>query len=267
MRTFASMLVDTHTHLYVDAFDDDRTAMLQRAFEAGVERLYLPNIDEASIEDMHQLATAHPGAVFPMMGLHPCSVKDDFEQVLDRMASYLEKGGYAGIGETGLDYYWDMTYQTQQQASLVRHIAWAKQYRLPIILHTRDAFADTFALIEKHYDEQLTGIFHCFSGTLEEARQVLALDGFYLGIGGVLTFKNSGLDKVVAELPLDRLVLESDSPYLTPAPHRGKRNESSYLRLVAEKLAVVKGVSVKEIEAITTANADKVFASSLQMAE
>lgn len=259
MLTFAAMLVDTHTHLYADAFDEDRHEMVQRAFAAGVERMYLPNIDVSSIEGMHALAEAYPGKMFPTMGLHPSSVKDDFSTLLDRMEDDLNNGTFYGIGETGLDYYWDMTYQAQQKESLVRHIAWAKQWKLPIILHTRDAFDDTFELIAKHYDENLTGIFHCFSGTVEEAKQVLSLEGFYLGIGGVLTFKNSGLDAVVAELPLDRLVLETDSPYLTPAPHRGKRNESSYLRLVAEKLAAVKGIEVEEVEKITTANADRVF--------
>lgn len=253
------MLIDTHTHLYAAAFDEDRPAMMARAFAADVAVLMLPNIDLSSIAGMHQMVADYPGKVFPMMGLHPCSVKDDYEAVLHQMEEKLRTGAYRGIGETGLDYYWDTTHKAAQQASLVKHIDWAVHHRLPIILHTRDAFADTYALISEHNTSRLTGIFHCFTGSVEEAEKVLSLDGFYLGIGGVLTFKNSGLDKVVASLPLDRMVLETDSPYLAPVPYRGKRNESSYLRLIAEKLAQVKGVSYDEVAEITTINARKVF--------
>lgn len=253
------MLIDTHTHLYADAFAEDSDAMMQRAFAAGVDKVFLPNIDEASVPGMEALVAQYPGQVYAMMGLHPCSVGADVAAVLDRLEAQLHAGVYAGIGETGLDYYWDMTYQAQQKLSLARHIDWAKQWKLPIILHTRDAFEDTYDMIAAAHDETLTGIFHCFSGSVEEAEKVLALDGFYLGIGGVLTFKNSGLDKVVAELPLERLVLETDSPYLAPTPHRGKRNESAYLRLVAEKLAAVKGLPLSTVAEVTTANALKVF--------
>lgn len=253
------MLIDTHTHLYADAFSEDSEAMMQRAFAAGVDKFFLPNIDEASVQGMEALVRQYPGRVYGMMGLHPCSVGTDVTAVLDRMEQQLHTGSYTGIGETGLDYYWDMTYQTQQKLSLARHINWAKQWKLPIILHTRDAFQDTFEMIAAAHDETLTGIFHCFSGSLEEAEKVLALDGFYLGIGGVLTFKNSGLDKVVGALPLDRLVLETDSPYLAPTPNRGKRNESAYLRLIAEKLADVKGLPLSTVAEVTTANALKVF--------
>jgi TatD DNase family protein len=253
------MLADTHAHLYASEFADDRMEMMHRALESGVGYFFLPNIDRDSITGMHELVSAFPGKVFPMMGLHPCYVKDDYRDVLEKMGELLATGKYVGVGETGLDYYWDVTYKDAQQVSLQQHIIWAKQYQLPIILHTREAFADTWKLIREGYDDRLCGIFHCFSGTLEEANQVMEMDGFYVGIGGVVTFKNSGLDKVVEQLPLDRMVLETDSPYLAPVPHRGKRNESSYLRLVAEKVAMIKGVHIEEVEEVTTRNALQLF--------
>ncbi len=256
------MLADTHAHLYAAEFAEDRDAMMARALEAGVDYFFLPNIDGGSIQGMHALSAAFPGKVFSMMGLHPCYVKEDYLIVLDEMEALLSERGYVGIGETGLDYYWDTTFKEAQQVSLKRHIDWAKQYRLPIILHTREAFADTLRLIQEGYEDRLTGIFHCFSGSLEEAGQVLELDGFYVGIGGVVTFKNSGLDKVVEQLPLERIVLETDSPYLAPAPHRGKRNESAYLKLVAAKVAEIKRMPLEEVERITTANALAVFGQS-----
>lgn len=257
--TFAAMLIDTHTHLFVDAFDEDREAMIQRAKEAGVEAALLPNIDSDSIKDMHDLAAAEPGWALPMLGLHPCSVKGDYKEVLERMDGLFRQRKYYGVGETGLDYYWDKTFVDQQKASLQQHIDWAKEFGLPIVLHTRDSFDDTYKLIRANNDERLTGVFHCFTGTSEDAQKVIELGGFYMGLGGVLTFKNSGLDKSVADIPIDYLVLETDSPYLAPVPHRGKRNETSYVHLVAEKLAAVKELPFAEVARITTENARKLF--------
>lgn len=253
------MLIDTHAHLYAEEFDADRDAMMARAREAGVTKMLLPNIDEDSTEAMHRLAEAYPGIAYPMMGLHPCSVKPDFEDVLVRMGKLLESGGYFGVGETGLDYYWDTTYIKEQQASLERHIEWASRFDLPIVLHTRDSFQDTFDIIRKHKTPELRGVFHCFSGTLADAEAVLSLDGFYMGIGGVATFKNGGLDKVLPHVPLSRLVLETDSPYLAPVPYRGKRNESAYTALVAQRVAELMGNDVEEVATATTTNTNGLF--------
>ena len=253
------MLIDTHAHLYAEEFDADRDAMMARAREAGVGIVLLPNIDEGSTDAMHRLAEAYPGMAYPMMGLHPCSVKPDFEDVLARMEKLLESGGYIGVGETGLDYYWDTTYIKEQQTSLELHIEWAIRFNLPIVLHTRDSFQDTFDIIRKHKTPKLRGVFHCFSGTLADAEAVLSLDGFYMGIGGVATFKNGGLDKVLPRVPLSRLMLETDSPYLAPVPYRGKRNESAYTALVAQRVAELMRTEVEEVATATTANANALF--------
>lgn len=253
------MLIDTHAHLYVDEFDADRDAMMARAREAGVGIVLLPNIDESSTEAMHHLAYAYPGVAYPMMGLHPCSVKPGYEEVLNRMEKQLASRKYIGVGETGLDYYWDTTYKMEQQASLERHIEWAIRFDLPIVLHTRDSFQDTFDIIRKNKTPELRGVFHCFSGTLADAEALLSLDGFYMGIGGVATFKNGGLDKVLPHVPLAHLVLETDSPYLAPAPYRGKRNESAYTALVAQRVADLMGIEVDTVASATTANAKALF--------
>ncbi len=257
-------LIDTHCHLYLPEFDADREEMLQRAYAAGVRRFFLPNIDTTSFESMNLLAARHPDSCFPMMGLHPCSVKEDWSEEIGTIEDWLFDASYKwyGIGETGLDYYWDKTFIPQQKENFQKHIDWAKQLHLPIIIHSRDALDDCIEMIRMNKDENLTGIFHCFSGTAEQARQITELD-FYLGIGGVVTFKNGGLDKVIPEIDLSHMVLETDSPYLAPVPYRGKRNESSYLKLVAEKISVILGFTEEEVARVTTANALKVFQLSV----
>jgi TatD DNase family protein len=253
------MLIDTHTHLYLDAFDDDRQEMIERAIQNGVGRFLLPNIDLKTIQPMMNLVNQFPTHCFPMMGLHPCDVKNDYKGILDEMGNMLLDGDYIAIGETGLDYYWDKTHVEEQKKSLKKQIEWAKKMKLPIVLHCRDSMDDVIDLIEENNSDDLTGVFHCFTGDLEQADRILALKGFYLGIGGVLTFKNSGLDKVIKHISIDHLLLETDSPFLTPVPFRGKRNESSYVRLVAEKLAEIHDIPFETIAQKTTSNACELF--------
>lgn len=251
-------LIDTHCHLYVDAFKDDREKMLERAGEAGVSHYYLPAIDRSEHESMLALEAAHPHTCHAMMGLHPCSVKEDVELELGLVKTWLDRRSFAAVGEIGLDYYWDKTYMEAQQEAFRRQIGWALEKQLPIVIHSRSATDDCIRLVGEQQNGHLKGIFHCFSDGLKEAQQMIAL-GFYLGIGGVLTYKNSGLAEVVKQLPLEHLVLETDAPYLSPVPFRGKRNESSYLRYVAEQLAAIKNTSLKTVADITTANAQKIF--------
>jgi TatD DNase family protein len=253
------ILTDTHTHLYAEAFDADRNDMVQRALEAGVTRLFLPNIDSHSIPGLFSLAKQFPENCFPMIGLHPCSVNEEFQKELKVVEHWLSQRAFFGIGEIGMDLYWDKTFAEQQQYAFDFQIKLAKKYKLPIVIHTRNAFDEAYAIVEKNAGPDLRGIFHCFSGTVEEAEKVIALGGFKLGIGGVLTFKKSGLDSALEQISLEHLVLETDAPYLAPTPHRGKRNESAYLKLIAEKLAEVKRVRVEEVARITTENSKAVF--------
>lgn len=253
------MFVDTHAHLYHKQFDGDREDMLTRALESGVGALYLPNIDHDSVEAMHLLCEAHPDICFPMMGLHPSSVTADPVKDLAEVERALSSGRYFAVGEIGIDLYWDKTWLGQQQEVFRQHIRWAKELRLPIVIHCRNSFEETIAIVEEEKDEHLRGVFHCFGGTVEEGRRILALDGFVLGIGGVITYPKSGLAQVMSELGPERCVLETDAPYLAPVPHRGKRNESSYIPLVAAELAKATGRSVEEIARITTANATNLF--------
>lgn len=250
-------LIDTHAHLYADAFDTDRVAMLSRAMEVN-EAIYLPNIDEGSIALMHSLVEAYPGFLFPMMGLHPCYVPEDYEGLLDKMEGLLREGSYAGVGETGIDLYWDKSTFERQKSSLLRHIAWAKEFRLPVILHARNAIDETYELIAEHHDEGLRGIFHCFDGTAEQAERICKLGSFKLGIGGALTYHKT-LPQVLGSIDLAYIVLETDSPYLAPVPHRRARNESAYIRFVAEKVAEIYGLKYAEVAAKTTENAREVF--------
>ncbi len=254
------MLIDTHAHLYLPQFDEDRSEVIARARAAGVERVYLPNIDLDSVASMLELERAEPGFCFPMMGLHPCSVKDDWEQQLAGVERWLAERSFAAVGEIGLDLYWDKSTLDAQREAFRRQVRWAKELGLPIVIHSREATRQVLDLLKEEQDDRLRGIFHCFSGSAEEARETVEL-GFYLGIGGVLTFKNSGLREAIAEIGLEHLVLETDAPYLAPVPYRGKRNESAYVRLVAEHLAKVKNRPLEEVEAQTTTNALKIFAS------
>jgi TatD DNase family protein len=253
------ILTDTHTHLYADEFQPDRTEMIQRAIDAGVSRLFLPNIDSSSIPGLFSLVKEFPQNCFPMMGLHPCSVDEKFQNELKVVEHWLMQRTFYAIGEIGIDLHWDKTFKEQQQYAFEFQIKLAKRHGLPIVIHTRDAFQEAYEIIERNNDKDLKGIFHCFSGTVEEADKVIALGGFKLGIGGVLTFKNSGLDKIVEHVGLEHLVLETDAPYLAPVPHRGKRNESAYLRLIAERLAEIKKTDLAEVARITTENSFGIF--------
>jgi TatD DNase family protein len=233
--------------------------MIQRAIEAGVSRMFLPNIDSNSIPGMFSLVKEFPENCFPMMGLHPCSINEEFQKELKVIEYWLMKKTFYAIGEIGMDLYWDKTFVEQQQYAFEFQLKLAKRHGLPVVIHTRNAFAETIEIVERNNDKDLRGIFHCFSGTAEEAHRIIALTGFKLGIGGVLTYKNSGLGKALEGIDLEHLVLETDSPYLPPVPHRGKRNESSFLKYIAHALAELKQVSVEEVASITTENSKHIF--------
>lgn len=252
------MLIDTHTHLYLEQFDSDRVETLQRARDNGVKRFYLPNIDSSSIEGMLKLEAQFPNECFPMMGLHPCSVKENFEEELAIVKEWLWKRPFCAVGEIGIDLYWDKTLFEEQKIAFKRQIDWAVELDIPIVIHSRESTQIIIDLLREEQKEGLRGIFHCFGGTVEQAEAIIDL-GFYLGIGGVLTFKKSGLDKTMESISLDNVVLETDSPYLAPTPYRGKRNESGYVKLVAEKLAAVKDVTLEEVATKTTENAIRIF--------
>lgn len=252
------LLIDTHTHLYAYEFDTDRKQVVERAIAAGVKKIFLPNIDSYSVHRMMDLCHEFPQNCSPMIGLHPTSVKENYEQELEVLYHHLNNEVFWAIGEIGIDLYWDKTFFSQQQAAFQTQIEWAKDYDLPIVIHSRNSFNEIIEILEKNKDETLRGIFHCFSGNKEQAEKAISL-GFKLGIGGVLTYKNSGLAQTIADIDMKHLVLETDSPYLAPVPHRGKRNESSYITLVAQKLAEIKNISIEEVAEITTANAKEVF--------
>ena len=253
------MLIDTHAHLYSRKFDADRAAMVQRAIDAGIARIYLPNIDATSIAGMLALEAAFPGHCLAMMGLHPCSVQPDtWEQELATVEHWLGQRTWAGIGETGVDLHWDISTLDIQQRAFARQIEWAKDLGRPVIIHARKANQQCLEVVRPAQDGRLRGIFHCFSGTLAEAREMIDL-GFMLGIGGTLTYPNSEVPEVLRAIPLEHIVLETDAPYLPPVPYRGKRNESAYVRQIAEVLAIVKGVGVDEIARVTTENALRIF--------
>ena len=253
------MLIDTHTHMYSEQFDADRTEMIQRAIRNGVTRFYLPNIDLASVPGMHDLEKSFPDNCFAMMGLHPCSVAADWETVLATMKSYLEKRAYVAIGEIGIDLYWDKSTLAIQQAAFRMQVQWAKAMNLPIVIHARDSFPEIYAILDEENDARLKGIFHCFTGNVADVEKIDAYGGFLFGIGGVVTYKTSELPAVIPAIPRDKLVLETDAPYLPPVPYRGKRNESSYLVHTAEKVAAILGLPLSELAALTTENATRLF--------
>lgn len=252
-------ITDTHTHLFASEFDSDREAMLQRAFDKGITRLFLPNIDSESINAMLALSDSHPANCFPMMGLHPCSVFADYERQLALVKEWLGKRKFYAIGEIGIDLYHDVTFAEQQKKAFRTQVQWAKEMGLPVVIHCRNSFNEVMQIVKEEKDERLKGIFHCFTGSLEEAKQVMALGSFKMGIGGVVTYKNSTLPQVLKDVPLSYIVLETDSPYLTPVPFRGKRNESSYISYVADKLSDIYEMPVEKIAEITTANSVEVF--------
>lgn len=251
-------LVDTHAHIYSDEFDADRPGIMEKAALAGVEKILMPGIDSSAHAAMLKLEEEYPGRCIAMMGLHPVYVKDNYEEELALVESWLAKRKFVAIGEIGLDFYWDLTFKEQQYKAFHRQVELALQYKLPIVIHSRNSIDESIALVKEHQDGNLKGVFHCFSGNADQASQVIEL-GFYLGIGGVLTFKNAGLDKVMEGTGLESVVLETDAPYLAPVPFRGKRNEPAYTSLVAQKLADIKKLPLEEIATITTANAQELF--------
>lgn len=252
------VLIDTHCHLYAEEFNLDINEVIARAASAGVSKFYLPAIDSTAHAQMLLLEDQYPGKCIAMMGVHPCYVKDNYELELQLAEAWLAKRPFAAIGEIGLDFYWDKTFTAQQYDAFRRQIEWSLHYKLPVVIHTRNAMAETIAVIKEYVPKAVRGIFHCFSGTYEEAIEIIEY-GFYLGIGGVITYKNAGLAAILENISIEHLVLETDAPYLTPVPFRGKRNESSYLKYIMEKLAQVKNMPVEEVARVTTANAEKIF--------
>jgi len=252
------VLIDTHSHLYDPVFQEDWNAVLQRISEAEVKKIFLPSVEAASTEALHSLADANPDLFYPMMGLHPCSVKENYREELDTARAWLGKRKYYAVGEIGIDLYWDKTFFEQQKKAFIEQVEWANELRLPVVIHSRESTGILIDLLRTEIRAEYGGIFHCFSGTEQEAKDIIGM-GYYLGIGGVVTFKNSDLGAILQSTGIDRLVLETDAPYLAPAPHRGKRNESSYVRLVAEKLATIFQLPLDEVAAITTKNALDVF--------
>lgn len=251
--------VDSHCHLYSEQFNDDRSIAISEAKTLGVTKIVLPNIDSQSLDGMWDLCTNDPQMFYPALGLHPCSVKENYLSELQVLRSSLESKKYVAIGEIGMDLYWDKTFIDQQKAAFLTQCAWAKEYDLPIIIHTRDSFDEIFELLDAIHDDSLRGVFHCFSGNKEQADKIVRYGNFYLGIGGVVTFKNAKLDQAIQDVPLNKILLETDSPYLAPSPNRGKRNEPKFLWHIAEKLASIYNVPLSEIAKVTTANSTKLF--------
>lgn len=253
-------MIDTHSHIFEPDFADDLPEVIARAKEIGVEKIFMPNIDDTSVDAMLGVCSQYPGYCFPMLGFHPTSVDADAMPKVKEMKKRLTEGHpYIAIGEVGLDLYWDKTYIKEQQMVLEEQIQWALEWELPLVIHCREAFPELFDVLKPYKETKLTGVFHSFTGTVNEAMELLDYSRFMVGINGVVTFKKSTLPEALKVLPLDRLVLETDSPYLAPVPFRGKRNESSYVKRVAVKLAELYGVEIGEVERQTTANALKVF--------
>lgn len=254
-------MIDTHSHIYGSEFADDIDNVIVRAKEAGVEKILLPNINAETVQPMLDLCRQYPGYMYPMMGLHPTDVDSHYHSVLADMELLLEDPShpYIAVGEVGLDFYWDTTYRSEQIDAFCRQIEWAIRFQLPLMIHTRSAHAELMDVMQQYRDKALTGVFHCFGGTRDEAEQLLSFDGFVLGIGGVLTYKKSSLPDALQQVPLSRIVLETDSPYLAPVPHRGKRNESAYVAEVLHKLSSIYNVAAEEVEQMTTSNVKRIF--------
>ncbi|MDO6736786.1 TatD family hydrolase [Wenyingzhuangia sp. 2_MG-2023] len=252
------IFTDTHTHLNSEQFDEDRNEMIQRALNAGVKRLFVPSVDSEYTQSMFDVAEAFPENIHLMMGVHPTHIKENYLDELKTAREWLETGKFVAVGEIGIDLYWDDTYITQQKEAFQTQVQWAKELGLPINIHCRNAFEEVFEILEKEKSDKLFGIFHCFTGTLEDAKRAIGYN-LKLGIGGVATFKNGKIDKFLAEIPLENIVLETDAPYLAPTPFRGKRNESMYTVNVAEKLATIYNKPLTEIAEITTQNSKEVF--------
>jgi len=252
--------IDTHAHLYSEEFKDDRNNVVENAMQNGVTKMLLPNISSQHTTYMMDLCQKYPKNCFPMMGLHPCDVKKDtMEKELLHVKEMLEKERFIAVGEIGLDLHWDKTTLEIQKEAFIFQIKLAKKYRLPIAIHVRDSFLEAIEIVEKLNDEDLSGVFHCFTGNEGDAKRITDLGNFYLGIGGVLTFKNAGVDKTIEKIDMKHLILETDAPYLSPTPFRGKRNESKYIVNIAKKLSEIKGIKMEEIASITTKNAQNLF--------
>jgi TatD DNase family protein len=251
-------LIDTHTHLYLPEFEQDINQVIQNAVDHQVLKFLLPNVDRSTIDPMLKLVNEYPDYCYPMMGLHPTSVDEDYENEMEAVESWLSKKQFCALGEIGIDLYWDKTYQHQQEEVFRRQLQLARKYNLPVVIHARESFDEIFKIVEDERGEALTGVFHAFTGNKEQADQIINW-GFKIGIGGIVTFKNAGLDKVVRNIDINHMVLETDSPYLAPVPKRGKRNESAYVKHIAEKVAVLKEIPVEEVARITTENAQQLF--------
>jgi TatD DNase family protein len=252
------MLIDTHSHIYLPEFITDSSEMLERAQRETIKWILLPAIDSSTHQQMLVLEEVHPEICMSMMGIHPCSIKEDYRNELEIARSYFDKRLFKAVGETGLDFYWDKTFIKEQYRAFHEQIEWALHFDIPVVIHSRNSIDECIEVVSEHQKGKLKGVFHCFSGNPEQAKKIIDL-GFYLGIGGVITFKNSGLDKVMENIPLDNVVLETDAPYLAPVPFRGKRNEPAYLKFVVEKIATIKNIDEKEIALITTRNAKQLF--------
>jgi len=252
-------VIDTHSHIYIEEFDEDRPLVVQNAREQGVKHVLLPNVDASTIDRMHRLEMDEPQFCRAMMGLHPTSIKEDYKKELELVKQWLELRPYIAVGEIGIDLYWDKTFLREQMEAFEQQIIWAKELGLPIVIHCRDAFAEVFEVVEKQLDSKLKGVFHSFTGNMDEAKQILEYGSFMMGINGVVTFKNTHLREVLREVPLDKIVLETDAPYLAPVPYRGRRNEPSYILRVAETLSQVYHQSLEAIIAQTSDNALQIF--------
>lgn len=251
-------MIDTHAHIYLEHFNEDIDEVVTRAKAVGVEKILLPNIDSESIPSMLELEEQYPNMCYPMMGLHPCSVKEDFEDQLKIVEDWFEKRSFLAVGEIGTDLYWDKTFWSEQKRAFDLQCELALKHQLPVVIHCRDSIDETIELVSKYQDEGLNGVFHCFTGTIEQANNITEM-GFYLGLGGVSTFKNGGLDQVIPHIDRSKIILETDSPYLSPVPHRGKRNEPAFVQHVAQRIAQYLGISSSEVETLTTRNANDLF--------
>lgn len=250
--------IDTHSHIYLEHFNEDIDDVMKRALEADVQKIILPNIDSASVKPMHHLVDRYPETCVPLLGLHPTHVKENYKEELSKVLDHFSEYEYKGIGEIGIDLYWDKTHVNEQTYAFEEQLHFARKHDLPVVIHARDSFSEIIEIVKKKEFNNVFGIFHAFTGDLKLANEIISM-GFLLGAGGILTFKNAGLAEVIAEVDINHIVLETDSPYLTPTPFRGKRNESAYIKLIAEKLAEIKNISVQKVGEITSANARKIF--------
>ncbi len=255
-------MIDTHSHIYSEEFNDDLDSVIERARTVGVSKILMPNIDLESIDSMFEVEDKYPGYCHSMMGLHPTSVKENFEDDLAVVRNWFDKRDFIGVGEIGIDLYWDKTFLSQQMIAFEEQVKWAKERNIPVVIHSRDSFQEVFSVIDKLWDKKLKGVFHSFTGTEYDAKHILEYGTFYMGLNGVLTFKNSNLREVIKNAPLEKLLIETDAPYLTPVPFRGKRNESSYVKYVCQKLAEVFDVEEEVVDSMTTQSAEKLFFNS-----